>query len=773
MRYTLGWIAAGLFLLAGWSPLSAQVVAPIDVVCLGADEQSDTTRPVDVTWENGSDYDEVIVSVNGVVTAELAGPFETGDLSTYRTPDQPIGETVDVSVEGVVGDESDESSCSLEVLNAARFGIAVESNGPGSVQVRVDHERFVFYDIILMVVNDGPPEEFPGDVELATFDGLPTGRRARLVVTGEINGFPTDAVRHTGGGDADGDGVCDDLDATAPSGVDVTVEGDVTTVVWTNNDTYSGISVRVDEEEVASLDGAATSFDFVELDPGCREFVVVGIVDQLACEARSIPFLVDCVEETCTDFDDETPQGWTAIGTTSTQYITGPSGAATDFAYELDDLASSTVSMGLLGPADYLGDYTKLARSGCAVIEFDSLIVSTGTGGNPQAVRLSIQDSATAPTLRAVFQTSFTHPVGSWFHVAAPIDFESGGVLPSNAFGQWVMTIGTNADWNTLISNVGQVRLHAELVTGPFETVAFDNICITDECPCVDVRRVRRICNDDGTVTVEVFFLNNSGVDVHYVLLPPTPSAPATSTATFSPNVIPMIPAVADGSTGSFSFTIDDPPYGQELCFDFILADEDVAECCHFETCIRIPRCIRRVDELACDLGSDSIVVTWLNPDPYTDICVFVNGTLETELPGTATSVEITNTFAAGDAVVICIVPKIDDRVADETCCLVEIPLVMDDPTFERGDCNGDSVVFAILDALYLLEFGFTGGPPPPCDDAADCDDDGAVFPILDALYLLSWGFTGGPPPPAPLGACGPDPTADTLDCATLSDDCL
>ena len=87
---------------------------------------------------------------------------------------------------------------------------------------------------------------------------------------------------------------------------------------------------------------------------------------------------------------------------------------------------------------------------------------------------------------------------------------------------------------------------------------------------------------------------------------------------------------------------------------------------------------------------------------------------------------------------------------------------------FRRGDMDGNGVVFPILDALFLLEFGFLAGPAPPCFDAADVDDNGIVFPILDALFILEFGFTDGPEPPAPgPDACGGDPTLDSLDCVT------
>lgn len=86
---------------------------------------------------------------------------------------------------------------------------------------------------------------------------------------------------------------------------------------------------------------------------------------------------------------------------------------------------------------------------------------------------------------------------------------------------------------------------------------------------------------------------------------------------------------------------------------------------------------------------------------------------------------------------------------------------------FIRGDCDGDGTINALVDVLYLLAFGFQGGPPPPCDDASDVDDDGMQNPLVDGLYLLATGFIfGSPDPPPPYPDCGLDPTDDMLECA-------
>jgi hypothetical protein len=90
------------------------------------------------------------------------------------------------------------------------------------------------------------------------------------------------------------------------------------------------------------------------------------------------------------------------------------------------------------------------------------------------------------------------------------------------------------------------------------------------------------------------------------------------------------------------------------------------------------------------------------------------------------------------------------------------VPLVAgSSDTFKRGDCNQDQSV-NIADAVFMLNYLFSGGDQPVCQDACDMNDDGGLN-IADAVYLLTYLFSGGPPPPAPFpsNGLGSDPTPD------------
>ncbi|OUU22294.1 MAG: hypothetical protein CBC13_07930 [Planctomycetia bacterium TMED53] len=80
---------------------------------------------------------------------------------------------------------------------------------------------------------------------------------------------------------------------------------------------------------------------------------------------------------------------------------------------------------------------------------------------------------------------------------------------------------------------------------------------------------------------------------------------------------------------------------------------------------------------------------------------------------------------------------------------------------FIPSDCNGDGSN-DLSDAVQLLEVLFGASVDFSCEDACDSNDDGSVN-VGDAIQLLQALFGGGG---LPLnGVCGPDATADSLDC--------
>jgi hypothetical protein len=72
-------------------------------------------------------------------------------------------------------------------------------------------------------------------------------------------------------------------------------------------------------------------------------------------------------------------------------------------------------------------------------------------------------------------------------------------------------------------------------------------------------------------------------------------------------------------------------------------------------------------------------------------------------------------------------------------CCIV------------RGNVNGDGGgAIDISDMVYLVDYMFIEGPPPPCLEAANTNGDGGgAIDISDMVYLVDYMFLEGPPPPS------------------------
>jgi len=78
-----------------------------------------------------------------------------------------------------------------------------------------------------------------------------------------------------------------------------------------------------------------------------------------------------------------------------------------------------------------------------------------------------------------------------------------------------------------------------------------------------------------------------------------------------------------------------------------------------------------------------------------------------------------------------------DDGVGDACCCTI------------RGNIDGDGG-FNIADLIYLVEYLFFGGDPPPCPEEGNTDGIGGLN-VVDLIYLVKYLFQGGdPPPPCP-----------------------
>ncbi len=93
------------------------------------------------------------------------------------------------------------------------------------------------------------------------------------------------------------------------------------------------------------------------------------------------------------------------------------------------------------------------------------------------------------------------------------------------------------------------------------------------------------------------------------------------------------------------------------------------------------------------------------------------------------------------------------DLLSSYNSSLVDWPMLQHDPRRTgcyksgsiRGDANGNGVI-TISDAVYLINYLFTGGPAPNPLWTGDANCDGVVD-IADVVYLINYLFMGGQPP--------------------------
>ncbi len=174
------------------------------------------------------------------------------------------------------------------------------------------------------------------------------------------------------------------------------------------------------------------------------------------------------------------------------------------------------------------------------------------------------------------------------------------------------------------------------------------------------------------------------------------------------------------------------------------------------------------VEATATDDSGDSISYTFEVEDEAGNVVRI--GPQDT---GTATL-----SLRAGVATVTVSVDDVTDcpDVADDATRSIEVCLGDDCEEggvgpFVRGDCNGDgNVIGQVGDAVFVLNFNFTGGPVPVCMAACDSNADGNVIgQVGDAIYTLNFNFLGGPAIPAPFPECATSTAEDdvALGCET------
>ncbi|MBV1923019.1 MAG: T9SS type A sorting domain-containing protein [Flavobacteriaceae bacterium] len=162
----------------------------------------------------------------------------------------------------------------------------------------------------------------------------------------------------------------------------------------------------------------------------------------------------------------------------------GSQGGAGDYFLYLDDGGCSNGGTFTYNDTDFNGNWLAMVpqEEGCFCFDMRAFHVQTGTITGYNTLRIYDGPDLCSSTLSATFVISTPIDVAAgWQRVCAPIALSSGGVLPSNSDGQWVVNTGNAADWDSLVMNVNSISFYVD-VDGGDERWGIDNICISEEC---------------------------------------------------------------------------------------------------------------------------------------------------------------------------------------------------------------------------------------------------------------------------------------------------
>ena len=296
---------------------------------------TDTEGVVEATFSTPIEYDEVEISVDGVVVETLAGPFVAGEVQTYTSDvlDVP-NESVEVCVQPFLAGEAGDLACDTTILFELREITVCDSPAlavVGATETFIEITELGFvedldvaieattgannWDLVLVspygtgLVLDGVGGGGgPGITVVYTDTGVPNGSaplgpgvfmQAALGGLAEtFAGDTTDgewALQATptfaGGGTLDT--WCLNIDACevlVPTDVTCELTGaDEVSLEWINNDSYDSVELLFDGEILEILDGDAESFTHTEVAAGRHVYRVRGIVDAAGCGFASGP----------------------------------------------------------------------------------------------------------------------------------------------------------------------------------------------------------------------------------------------------------------------------------------------------------------------------------------------------------------------------------------------------------------------------------------------------------------------------------------------------
>ncbi|MCX5654593.1 MAG: hypothetical protein NTY65_08115 [Planctomycetota bacterium] len=145
--------------------------------------------------------------------------------------------------------------------------------------------------------------------------------------------------------------------------------------------------------------------------------------------------------------------------------------------------------------------------------------------------------------------------------------------------------------------------------------------------------------------------------------------------------------------------------------------------------------------------GTLSVELTWTEPVAYDIVRIRRDGVQVAEVaPGAR---RFSETFAAPGEHAYDVRGVAAGYESNSATCMAAAA----ERPFVRGDANND-VTLNIADAIFVLEYLFAKGTPPPCADAANANADRRID-VADAVRILDRLFGARTPLPQPFPGCG------------------
>ncbi|MFQ5653263.1 MAG: hypothetical protein ACE5GW_00855 [Planctomycetota bacterium] len=722
---------------------SAEVLAPItDFVC------SAIAHTVFLSWTNGQAYSFIELFRDGILEAELPGATNSytdlevpAGLHTYSlVAHGPSTETLPVACEIVVLDQPFNAACTSE------NGFVTLTWQNGSVYDGIEIER-----------NGVLVATLPGTATIFT-ETVPPGTYL-YEITGTA---PNSESAKT---------PCEVVAPGCPSGLQCSAVGEEATLTWVNAELYDDVLVTLDGTVIQTLAGDATATGISPLAPGTYTICVVGVINGGTCEA--------CCELTVPI--PPTNAACSAVGNVVT--LTWTNGETYDFidilrnGVQIDTVAGSmesytdtevpvglhtygivaTIDGGTTLPLPCEVEVLPPISVECAA-EAGNVTLSWSPGGEYDTVEIlrdgvliaqvpgvegSFIDEGVAPgtyvyTLTGLSGTSQTDPVDCTVIVPEPV-----------------------------------IELECSLADGVTVTLEWTNVEV--EGTVLVLRNEQLITTLGGSVSTYTEGPMAPGVYVYCVI---NEIDGNTSVPTCCEVVVPVPPTMLlchSTVEGPEVAWMNGEAYDSILVFrDGVLLDELAGDAeSYLDPGLPAGEYEYRIIGVVQGFHSAPATCTVSVPHPPEVTCSEQN-------PNFVLNITLLSTFESivvlrnGEQVAqVAPIPgtvfEHHDQVPLPGSYFYEvIGVVGDEDVSQPGECNGVMLVFVrgdanndmeldIADIVWILNYLFQDGPPPPCMDAADTNSDGFVN-VADAVYMAGYLFLDGLPPEAPFPTPGLDP---------------